>query len=221
MFNTANPVGNDTPAGAVGFNNAVFSPSGYFLGDSVSTPVLESAGGGTGAQIQNGSGNPLFVTNNNTASRNISTQSIASTTATPITAAVTPAYPNNGRAASNTLHGQLESDCEIFWTQSTAVSTAQFGVKLSAAPTSLTVVDTDYNGTSLTTSPPTVITTTNETSTSPVLTPANTTGVNWTAMKLILNPGTANSPTVTLFANSGSASDAVVIQAQTGCSSWH
>jgi hypothetical protein len=36
-----------------------------------------------------------------------------------------------------------------------------------------------------------------------------------------MNPGTTNSPTVTLYGNSGSASDAVQIQAQSGCSSWH
>jgi hypothetical protein len=177
------------------------------------------AANGTG--FQGVDGNAEFVSNSSTASRNTATQSIAATTATAITGAVTPAYPANGSAASNTVHGQLESDCEIFWTQATAVATVQFGVKLSAAVTGMTVIDTDYNGTTLTTSPPTVVTTTAETSTSPALVPTNTTGTNWTTLKLIMNPGTANSPTVTLFGNTGLGTSALNILPQSGCTSWH
>jgi hypothetical protein len=174
--------------------------------------------------FRNTNANAAWISNANV-SRNVSTQSIATTgtfatNATAITAAVTEAVPNNNTTASNTVGGQLQATCQIFWQQATGVSTAQFGVKLSAAPTSLTVIDEDYNGTSLTSSVPTVITTTTVTSTSPAITPAAINTTYWTRLTLIMDPGTSNSPTVTLYGNSGNASDAVVIQKGSGCTGW-
>jgi hypothetical protein len=67
----------------------------------------------------------------------------------------------------------------------------------------------------------TVIATATVTATFPTITPAVTATTYWTKTKLIMNPGVTNSPTVNLHANSGSGVDAVVIQAQTGWSSWH
>jgi hypothetical protein len=214
-----------SPVGTFSVGTPLSAPFVY-LGYGASAPLLRFINtSGIGMAATNG--NYVDVTNSNTESRNVSTQSITSTgtfasNATAITAAVTPAYPANASAASNTVHGQLESDCEIIWEQLTAVSTAQFGVKLSAAPTSLTVIEEDWNGTSLVGNNATVITGTTLTATSAAITPANfAAGPYWSHLKLIMNPGTTNSPTVTLYANSGSSSDAVQIQAQTGCSPWH
>jgi hypothetical protein len=62
---------------------------------------------------------------------------------------VTEAVLNNNTTASNTVGGHVAGDlpgtvaagdCRVYG--------AQWGVKLSAAPTSLTVIDEDYNGTS-------------------------------------------------------------------------
>jgi hypothetical protein len=225
-FDTAVPTANNVQGEVVAFDTSIFSNQGYFLGNSNGSARI-GAINTSGSGILNGDSNYVLLTNSNTASRNVATQSITSTgtfasTATAITAAKTVAYPANSSAASATVSGQMEADCEIFWQQSTAVSTAQFGVSLSAAVTSLTVLDEDFNGTTVTSSSPTVVTAASTaTPTSPVITPSTTGTTNWTHMRLIMNPGTTTAPVVSLFANSGSASDAVVIQPQTGCTSWH
>src|SRR5271170_5964518 len=102
----------------------------------------------------------------------------------------------------------------------TAVPASSMGSQ-SAAPTDLYVTETDYNGTTVTSSSPTTITGTTLTATSPTITPAATATTYWSELKLVMNPGITNSPTVTLYGNSGSGSDAVTIEPGTGCTSWH
>jgi hypothetical protein len=223
------------PGSASNFSsNISLMSSGAFLalgGLGFSTNPNNSNGGfslslANAAHVfRNTNANASLVTNANV-TRNVSTQSITTTgtfasTATAITAAVTEAVPNNNTTASNTIGGMLQATCQVLWQQATAVSTAQWGVKLSAAPTSLTVIDEDYNGTSVTSSVPVVITTTTTTATSPAITPAAINTTYWTKLTLIMDPGTSNSPTVTLYGNSGNASDAVVIQKGSGCTGWN
>ena len=220
--------------------NAGFTTSSLFIGTQVSItngnglvfgqpngPVGGLAGVNTSgielfAQNNNGN-NATLITNSITPSRPIATQSITGTSLTAITTAVTPAYPANASAASASVHGMLRSDCTIMYQQTVGVATVQFGVKLSAAPTALYVAEQDIIGTGLVpnTAPVTKITTTTTTATSTAFAPTSSATTYFSELTLIMNPGTTNSPSIQLYGLTSNASDPLVIQDGTGCTSWH
>lgn len=195
----------------------------YFFGTNASSPIMR-ASNTSGIRMINANGNDAIVSHNNSASYNVSTQTINSSTALqPITGAVTPTMDANSIAASNTVNGSLESDCIIFWQQTTGIATVSFGVNLSAAVTRLNVFEEDYEGVNgtLSGSQATTITTTGATATDAVITPGAVATTFVSKLTLILNPGTANNASVALFGATSNTADALVIQPGSGCSTWH
>lgn len=176
---------------------------------------------GGGVENQNANLNAVFVSAGTGPSRNVSTQSITATSLTAITGAITPAMTANTSAASNTVHGMLQSDCTIMYQQATALATVQFGVKLSAAPTDLYIIDEDWNGATLVGNPPVTLATTTATATSGSITPTATATTYYSKLTLILNPGTTNAPTVQLYGLTSVTGDGLTIEPGTGCTSWH
>lgn len=199
--------------------------SGLWLADTAQF----TGDGGTGARVLAGNGNAAGTFYGSGETRNVATQSITSTgtfatSATLITAAKTLTYPLNSAAASATVHGQMETDCDIFYQVGTGSVNVQFGVKNSAAATAFTVFERDYAGvagalsassTTAFTSSTTITQTTNGSG----ITPTSTATTYTTQMHIVMNPGVTNSPVLTLYANSASA-NTITIEPQTGCNPW-
>lgn len=218
-----NPPNNGFPnTNNAGFNvdsSAAFS-QGVNVGPSTASAKAINVGV-AGFGVQTSTGNYVLVTATDaTPLRTNTTQSITGTSLTAITAAQTPALPANSTAASTTHQGILESDCQIFWQQATAIATVQFGVKASAAPTGLYVIDQDWNGTTLATTNPVTITSTTATATSGSIAPTAFGATYFTKITLVMNPGTTNSPSVQLYGLTSNASDALTIEPGTGCTAW-
>jgi hypothetical protein len=166
----------------------------------------------------NSSANQAFQTSGNTLQYTIATQAVTSTTLVPITNAVTLAMLANANTASATVGGVQSTRCKIIWNQATG-GTPQFGIKASAAPSSIQVLEQDSPG--VYTAPTyTTITTATATATSPVLTPSVPGTTYASDLWITMNPGTTNSVSIQLYALTSVALDALTIEPGTGCTPW-
>jgi hypothetical protein len=166
----------------------------------------------------NSSANQAFQTSGNTLQYTIATQAVTSTTLVPITNAVTLAMLANGNTASATVGGVQSTRCKIIWNQATG-GTPQFGIKASAAPSSIQVLEQDSPG--VYTAPTyTTITTATATATSPVLTPSVPGTTYASDLWITMNPGTTNNVSIQLYALTSVALDALTIEPGTGCTPW-
>lgn len=133
------------------------------------------------------------------------TQSIATTTFTAITSLAMKAVP-----ASATVRGM----CTVTWQQATAASTAEFGIANSVAPTHLYITavpaDSAYVAPTYTST-----TATSATAITGALTGSTSAYYQVTFHIMLVNSTSAD--TVQLYAESGSTSDAVVIQPGSSC----
>jgi hypothetical protein len=173
---------------------------------------------GSQLNITNDDVNATLVTAGNTLDYSIATQSITATVLTAVTNATTPTMPNNGTAAAAAVGGVLSSRCKIIWNQATG-GTVQFGVKASAAPTDLWVLEQDSPAAYLA-STYTTITSATATATSGTITPTAFGTTYASDLTLILNPGTTNNVSVQIYAVTSSGSDAITIESGTGCTAW-
>ena len=165
----------------------------------------------------NDNSNSTAALGGNALQYSIATQAITSTSLAAITNAISPVLPANGTTAAAGTGGVLTSNCKIIWNQATA-GTVQFGVKASAAPTALWILEQDNAGAVL--GPTyTTITTATTTATSGIITPTSFGTTYASDVRLTMNPGTSNSPSVQLYALT-SLGNALTIEPGTGCSSW-
>ncbi len=181
-------------------NDSISYPSAvYTFTNNSNNPV--SAFGGTGLQYS------------------IATQAITATSLTAITNAVSPILHANGTTAASATGGVLHSDCKVIWNQATG-GTVQFGVKASAAPTDLWVIEQDSPGAYV--APVyTTITSATTTATSATVTPTAFGTTYASDIRLAMNPGTSNNISVQLYALTSSGSDTLTIEPGTGCSGWN
>jgi hypothetical protein len=139
----------------------------------------------------------------------LTTPTSISTTAFTTTGIVLPTVP-----ISTTQHGY----CSIGWSQSTAVSTVTFGLGMNNAPTDLWVLPpTTWNGTTNTVGSATTIANTTTTAVTAALTPAATATEYRATLDFTIETGATNTVALTLYAESGSTSDAAVISAGSAC----
>jgi hypothetical protein len=142
--------------------------------------------------------------------------SVYLTTATTISSAtfVTTGLVLPLPPASSTLRGS----CHLNWAQSTAVSTVQFGVGMSTAPTNLWVENPYiWNGTAGTRGSYLALATTTTTAITPTIAPAVIATVYSVDFNFTLQTTTGTQPALTIYGLTGATGDALVIEPGSAC----
>jgi hypothetical protein len=177
----------------------------------ITTNVLpKSSGAGTAPAASSITDNGTDVT---TSEPVLAGNSVALTSATGITGTtmattglVLPTIP-----VSKTVRGH----CTLIWEQATAVSTVTFGMGMNNAPTDLWVIaNTQSTTTSVTYTTITGTTTTAVTST---LTPSATSTGYVTNLDFVLETGSSNPVTLTIYGDTQSSSDELYVEPGSSC----
>ena len=173
--------------------------------------------------LTNDSNNSTAGFGGNNLLNNIATQSISTTaTLTALTNVTTPQMNTNATAAAAGTGGVLTSHCQVIWNQATG-GTISFAVHLSAAVTRLDVTEVDYAGAGGIVSSSFVqpnITASGTGAAIGTVTPSGFGTTFFSDITLKMNPGTTNSPTVQLYAETSSSSDTLTIEPGSGCTAW-
>jgi hypothetical protein len=174
-------------------------------------------------RFTNTAGNTSLAGTGNTLDYSIATQTIATTaTLTALTNVTTPVLAANGTTAAASSGGVLSSRCHVIWSQATG-GTVSFAVHLSAAVTRLDVTEVDYDGAAGIAGSSFVqqgVTASGTGTAIGTVTPSAFGTVYFSDFNLTMNPGTTNSPSVQLYAESSSSSDTLSVYAGSGCSTW-
>jgi hypothetical protein len=173
---------------------------------------------GSELNIVNDDANATMVAAGNTLDHAVAMQSITATTVAAVTNAKTPTMPNNGTTAAATVGGVLSARCKIIWNQARG-GTVQFGVKASAAPADLWVMEEDDSGAYVAPSY-TTITSATATATSPTITPTAFGTTYSSDPWFSMNFGTTNNVSVQIYALTSCGSDTLTIEPGAGCTAW-